>query len=236
VFYPGDLPQKRELSYASRALSSLEVNGTYYSTFKPATWRTWHDATPDDFVFSVKGARYCTNRKQLADAGPSITRFLSQGLTELGPKLGPIVWQFMPTKKLDEPDVEAFLAMLPQRFDGLALRHAIEARHPSFASTAFYDLARRHGVAIVYTNVDDHPALAEPTAGFTYARLRATRPELNQGLTSNELSTCARSLRTWSRQGDVFAYFISGAKVRNPAAAIALIGRLATPSRKRKRS
>ena len=152
VFYPDGLTQKRELEFASRALTSIEINGTYYSTFKPDSWMKWRDETPDGFVFSVKASRYCTNRKVLSDGKESFDRFLDQGLTLLGPKLGPINWQFMATKKFDPEDFEGFLKILPHEKDGLRLRHALEVRHGSFDVPQFYDLAAKYGMAIVYAN------------------------------------------------------------------------------------
>ncbi|MGO8798780.1 MAG: DUF72 domain-containing protein [Roseiarcus sp.] len=226
VFYPEGLAHKRELEFASRALTSIEINGTYYSTFAPDSWRKWRDETPDGFVFSVKASRFCTNRKVLASAGEAIARFIAQGLTELGDKLGPINWQFMATKKFDPEDFAAFLALLPREKDGLALRHAVEVRHPTFATQACYDLARKHGVAIVYAKDEEFPEIDQPTAGFTYARLMASRENLQNGVSAGELSAFAAQARAWAKRGDVFAYFISGAKVRNPAAAQALIKKL----------
>lgn len=226
VFYPSGLPHKRELEFASRALTSLEINGTYYSTFKPATWRSWREATPDDFVFAVKASRYTTNRKVLADAGPSVEKFLGQGLSELGPKLGPINWQFMATKKFDLADFSAFLDLLPKSIDGIALRHALEVRHESFKSPAFTDLARAHGAVIVYADGDDVPMIEAVSTPFTYARIMTAREDLDAGLSEDELSAVARKVKAWAKQGDVFCYFISAAKVRNPAAAQALISRL----------
>ncbi|WP_158814483.1 DUF72 domain-containing protein [Methylocapsa sp. S129] len=223
VFYPEGLSQKRELEFASRALTSIEINGTYYSSFKPDTWRKWRDETPDGFVFAVKASRFCTNRKILAEAGESVGRFIDQGLTELGDKLGPINWQFMATKKFDAADFGAFLALLPKEKDGVALRHAVEVRSPTFATQAFYDLARKHGVAIVYAKDEDFPEIDQPTADFTYARLMASREDMETGVTDGELDGFAKQARAWAKQGDVFAYFISGAKVRNPAAAQALM-------------
>ena len=227
VFYPADLPHKRELEFASGALTSIEINGTYYSTFKPDSWRKWRDETPDGFVFSVKASRFCTNRRVLADAGESVERFLAQGLTGLGPKLGPINWQFMGTKTFDADDFGAFLALLPKEKDKVRLRHAVEVRSPTFATRKFYDLARKHGVAIVYAKDEDFPEIDEPTADFTYARFMASRANLKQGATKAELDGFAKQTQRWARRGDVFAYFISGAKVRNPAAAQALIATLA---------
>lgn len=229
VFYPEGLTQKRELEFASRALTSIEINGTYYSTFKPDSWIKWRDETPDGFVFSVKASRYCTNRRELAGMGESMERFLGQGLTALGDKLGPINWQFMGTKKFDPEDFEAFLKLLPAERDGLRLRHALEVRHPSFDTPAFYELAAKYGAAIVYAEDDeapDWPRIDQPTADFTYARLMSSREDEPTGLTGNELDAIAGRVRGWAVRGEVFAYFISGAKVRNPAAAMALIARL----------
>lgn len=226
VFYPKDLTQKRELEFASRALRTIEINGTYYSSFKPTSWRKWRDETPDGFVFSVKASRFCTNRKVLAEAGESVERFVGQGLTELGPKLGPINWQFMATKKFDPADFGAFLELLPRERDGVRLRHAVEVRSPTFATQAFYDLAARHKVAIVYAKDEEFPEIDQPTADFTYARLMATDEKLVGGVSAAELTRLAKQAKGWARRGDVFAYFISGAKIRNPAAAQALAKKL----------
>ena len=226
TFYPKGLTQKRELEFASRALTSIEINGTYYSSFKRESWRKWRDETPDDFVFAVKASRYVTNRRVLAEAGDSIAKFLGQGLTELGPKLGPINWQFMETKKFDREDFAAFLDLLPNRQDGVRLRHAIEVRSPTFATPTFVDLARDHGVAIVFATGDDVPEIDEATADFTYARLMTTREDEAHGLMPKELDAATKRLCRWAERGDVFAYLIAGAKVRNPAAAIQLIQNL----------
>jgi uncharacterized protein YecE (DUF72 family) len=227
TFYPEGLAQKRELEYASRALTSIEINGTYYSTFKPASWRKWRDETPDDFVFAVKASRYVTNRKVLAGAGESVARFLGQGLTELGPKLGPINWQFLATKRFDADDFGAFLKLLPKEQDGVRLRHAIEVRSPTFATPTFADLARAHGVAIVFATGEDVPEIDEPTADFTYARLMTTRADERLGMEDAEITANAERLKTWAERGDVYAYVIAGAKERNPAAAMALMEALA---------
>ena len=222
VFYPEGLAHKRELEFASRALPSIEINGTFYSTFKPDSWRKWHDETPDDFVFSVKASRYCTNRKQLAEAGPSVERFMAQGLTQLGSKLGPINWQFAATKKFDAEDFDAFLSLLPRQQDGVRLRHAIEVRHESFAVPEFTEMAKRHGCAVVYAIGKGVPTIDEATSDFTYARIMTTEDELETGLKPAEFKKLATHAKLWSKRGDVFVYFISGAKVRDPAAAQAL--------------
>jgi uncharacterized protein YecE (DUF72 family) len=228
-FYPDDLKQKDELKYASRHVTSIEINGTYYSTFKPNSWQKWRDETPDDFVFSVKASRFCTNRRVLSENNDSLDKFLAQGLEELGPKLGPINWQFMATKKFDPVDFEGFLKLLPREIGGRPARHALEVRSPTFADQQFYDLAAKYGAAIVYA-VDDEeptwPCIDEPTADFTYARLMSSKADEPTGMSSDELDSIARQTRDWAKRGDVFAYFIAGAKVRNPAAAMALIEKL----------
>jgi uncharacterized protein YecE (DUF72 family) len=227
VFYPKDLPQKRELEYASQHLTSIEINGTYYSTFKPTSWAKWRDETPAGFVFSVKASRYCTNRRELAGACESVTRFVQQGLSVLGDKLGPINWQFMATKKFDPEDFGAFLKLLPRDVDKVPLRHALEVRSPTFLDERFYALARKHKAAIVFAADDpDFPEIDEPTADFTYARLMGTRDEVKTGYTGPALDTWAKRTKAWAKRGDAFVYFISGAKVRDPAAAEALIERV----------
>jgi uncharacterized protein YecE (DUF72 family) len=227
VFYPDKWPQAKELDYAGQHLSAIEINGTFYGRQKPASFVKWREATPDGFVFTAKASRYCTNRKVLAEAGESIARFVEQGITELGPKLGPILWQLAATKRFDGDDIARFLALLPAEQDGLPLRHAIEPRHESFADSAFFDLCRAAGVAVVYAEADKYPCFAEQTARFTYARIQTARDDLERGYAEADLDRLADQARDWAKGGrDVFLYFISGAKVRNPAAAMALIARL----------
>ena len=243
VFYPDKLSHAKELGFASRAVTAIEVNGTYYSTFKPPTFAKWRDETPDGFVFSVKASRFCTNRKVLADAGESVARFLGQGLSELGDKLGPVLWQFMPTKKFDAADFGAFLQLLPPELDGRALRHAVEVRHASFACAEFVDMARAAGVAVVFADGEGRPVIADLTAPFAYARLMDAREEVETGYDAPALDRWAAVARGWaqgrppedapllsapSAEGarDVFVFMINGAKVRAPAAAQALLTRL----------
>ena len=226
VFYPDGLTQKRELEYASRKLTSIEINGTYYSTFKPASWIKWREETPEGFVFAVKASRFCTNRKQLSAAGDSVARFIDQGLVELKERLGPINWQFMETKKFEPEDFEGFLKLLPREVGKRPLRHALEVRNKSFMDERFYELARKYNAAIVFADHDEFPPIDETTAHFTYARLMRTREDTKTGYKPAELDAWARTAKGWAARGDAFVYFISGAKVRNPDAAQALIERL----------
>jgi uncharacterized protein YecE (DUF72 family) len=226
TFYPDGLTQKRELEYASRQMTSIEVNGTYYSTFKPPTFAKWRDETPDGFIFALKASRYCTNRRDLGGAGEAVSRFLNQGIAELGDRLGPINWQFMETKKFDPTDMEAFLKLLPPEIGGQPLRHALEVRNESFKDPKFIDLARRYKVAVVFAESEGFPQIAEQTTDFTYARLMRSQDDVETGYEAPQLDHWAQQAKAWAKQGDAFVYFISGAKVRNPAAAKALIERL----------
>lgn len=227
AFFPAGLPHKRELEYASRQLTSIEVNGTFYRTQTRETFARWRDETPDDFVFAIKGPRYATNRRVLAEAGPSIERFVSSGLGALGPKLGPINWQFAPTKRFDPGDFEAFLKLLPASVEGLALRHAVEVRHDSFSTADFVALARAHQVAIVLAGDSKFPLIADATAPFVYARIMGTSEAEPLGYAPAALDAWTQRARAWADGSrDVFLYVISGAKLRNPAAAMALIERL----------
>jgi uncharacterized protein YecE (DUF72 family) len=226
TFYPDKLSQKRELEYAAQRLTSIEINGTYYSGFKPETFAKWREETPEGFVFSVKASRYCTNRRKLADAAESITRFIEQGIHELKGRLGPINWQFMGTKKFDAEDFEDFLKLLPKKVEKLQLRHALEVRHESFKDKRFYDLARKYNAAIIIADDEEFPAIEEPTADFTYARLMRTQEDVDTGYAAKELDRWAKQAKAWAKTGDAFVYFISGAKVRNPHAAMAMIERV----------
>lgn len=243
AFYPDALPQKRELAYAAEHLTAIEINGTYYGSQKPDSFAKWHDETPESFVFTLKGPRYATNRRVLAEAGPSIDRFVTGGITLLGDKLGPINWQFMATKAFDPDDFEAFLKLLPREVDGRPLRHAIEVRHPSFANPDFVALARAHAVAIITAGDSEHPTIPDVTAPFVYARIMGTSDAEETGYAPADLDRWAARARVWAEGGtpsdlapvappadaapcDVFLFVISGQKVRNPAAAMALIARL----------
>lgn len=226
LFYPAELPRKQELTFAAGKLTSIEINGTYYSTFKPPTWAKWRDETPPGFVFAVKASRYCTNRRVLAEAEEAVTRFVNQGLSELGDRLGPINWQFMASKKFDPVDFEAFLKLLPLEVGGLPLRHSLELRSPTFRNEQFYDLARRYRVAVCFADDDEFPVLDETTTDFTYARLMRSRDDIETGYSARDLDGWAKKAKEWAKRGDAFVYFISGDKHRNPAAAMALIERV----------
>ena len=223
VFYPKGLRQKDELSYVGQHLTATEINATYYGTQKPATFSNWARAVPDGFQFAVKASRFCTNRRVLGEAGESIAKFVNQGIAELGDRLGPILWQFMPTKAFDPDDFAAFLKLLPAHVDGVALRHALEVRHESFDDPAFLALAQGAGAAVVFADHDDYPAIKGYDVGFNYNRLMRTRDDEPTGYTPDEIAAWASMARDQSTHGDVFAFFISGAKVRAPAAAQAMI-------------
>ena len=227
VFYPPGLPQKRELEHAGQHLTAIEINATFYGRQKPESFANWARAVPDGFKFSVKASRYATNRKRLADGADSIEKFLGQGFHELGDRLGPILWQFAATKHFDLDDFARFLDLIPDTQDGLPIRHALEPRHESFRDPAFYDLARARNMAIAFADSDDYPCIDEPTADFTYARLQRSLDDVPTGYDDAALGGWADKARAWTKDGrDAYIFFIAGAKVRNPAAAQALIGKL----------
>lgn len=244
TFFPEGLAQKKELEFASRQLGAIEINGTYYSGFKPATFAGWAASVPEGFVFAVKASRYCTNRKVLADAGESIAKFVGQGITELGGKLGPILWQFMATKKFDAADFGAFLKLLPASHDGVRLRHAVQVRHESFAVPEFVTMCRDAGVAIVYAHSPEYPAIADVTGDFVYARLESGEDDNPLCYPEAELDRWAEAATCWASGGrpvglpyveerdppatprETFIFLIHGGKVRAPAGAMALATRV----------
>lgn len=244
-FYPPGLPRARQLEHAARHLGATEVNATFYRLQKPETWEKWADSVPHGFRFAVKASRFCVNRKDLRTAAEAMGRFTAQGFTRLGDGLGPILWQLTPTKTFDADEIRGFFALLPTHQDGIALRHAVEVRHESFRCREFVALARAAGVAIAVCDSADFPMIADLTADFVYARLRGTREDEPLGYPPAELDRWAEVARGWAkgespagldyvsdapapaRPREVFLFVISGAKVRNPAAATALIERLA---------
>ena len=241
-FYPDKLSQKKELEFASRQVTSIEINGTYYGAQKPESFAKWRAETPDDFIFAVKGTRFATNRKDLSQSKESVDRFLHSGITELKEKLGPINWQFMATKKFDAIDMENFFKLLPDSVDGVKLRHAVEVRHESFQDPAFIALARKYNVAVITAADCDFPQIADQTGDYAYLRLQGSAEAHAKGYSDKDIDAWAKRLKALSKgevpddlaqvgtskagPRDVFCYVISGHKVLNPAAAMALIERL----------
>ena len=238
-FYPKGLVQRRELEFASRRLSCIEINGTYYGTQKPAVYAKWREETPPDFIFSAKAPKRIMQSKALERTGAQVDDFIG-GIVELGDRLGPLVWQFDAGIRLDPERFAAFCALLPQHVDGRPLRHVIDVRDAGFLDTAFIALMRKHGFATVFTDSPEHPSFADVTADFVYLRLMRSRSEIATGYPADELEAWATRAREWARGDepgdlprivdetlpakprDVFIQFISAAKERNPAAAMAL--------------
>ena len=227
VFYPDKLPQSKELEYASQQLSAIEINATFYGRQKPKSWETWARTVPDDFQFAIKGSRFCVTRTRLCEGAEGIGNFFAQGFAALGPKLGPILWQFAPRRKFDADDIAGFIDLLPETLEGLRLRHAIEPRDESFRDDRFFDLCRARNIAIVLEDSDDYPTIDADTADFTYARLQRMSEDIPTGYEGAALDTFAAKVRTWREDGrDAYVFMINGAKVRAPAAALALKERL----------
>jgi uncharacterized protein YecE (DUF72 family) len=227
TFYPEGLAQSRELDFAARQFGAIEINATFYGRQSPQSWANWAKAVPDGFQFAIKGSRFCVTRPKLADAGEGIGNFLAQGLSALGPKLGPILWMLAARRKFDREDIAAFLKLLPAKLDGISLRHVIEPRHDSFRNERFFDLCREHDVAVVFGDDDEFPCIDADTASFAYARLQRMRPEVPNGYDDAALDRFAARVRQWRQAGrESFLFMINGAKIRAPAAALALQERL----------
>ena len=246
-FYPKGLAHAKELAYAAERLTSIEINGTFYRTQTPATFRKWASEVPDGFKFSLKGPRFATNRRVLKEAGDSIKRFLDSGVTELGDRLGPLLWQFAPTKKFDATDFGGFLELLPDKFGGQELRHVIEVRHDSFCNAEFIALLRKFEKPVVYTDHVKYPNIADPTGKFFYARLQRGKDTIATAYPPKEIKAWAERLRRIAEGAEpaelphvdtptrhkpapreVFAYVIHEGKIRAPAGAMALIERTRT--------
>lgn len=244
-FYPKGLVQKRELEYASRHLTAIEINGTFYGTQPPEVYARWRDETPEGFVFSLKAPRFIVGARSLAGTGAKIDAFVHGGIGELGSRLGPVLWQFDPRRAFDYDDVAAFLDLLPRTLDGAPLRHVLEVRHPSFQLPAYLALMREHGLPSVFTDSTEYPSFADLSGDIVYARLMASREQHKDGYPGLQLDAWAERAHQWARgeaPGDlpyidardaapvtpreVFVFFISAAKARNPAAAMALQARL----------
>ena len=226
VFYPNRLPQSKELEYASSQLTAIEINATFYGRQKPKSWETWEKTVPDGFQFAIKGSRFCVMRSRLCEGAEGIGNFFAQGFAALGPKLGPILWQFAGRRKFDRDDIAGFIDLLPEKLDGIVLRHAIEPRHDSFRDERFFDLCRARNIAVVFEDSDDYPCIESNTADFAYARLQRMREEVLTGYDDATLDTFAERAREWQKRGDAYVFLINGAKVRAPAAALALQQRL----------
>lgn len=222
TFYPPGLSKAKQLAYASRKMTAVEVNATYYSSFKPDTFAKWAEAVPDDFVFSLKAHRFSTVRKTKEDMKKSVDLFLGQGITSLKEKLGPINWQFPATRKFDADYFRMFLSVLPKEKDKLPLRHALEVRGTGYDVPEFYDLLTKHGATVVYAEDDEFPKLRHEGADFAVARLMRSQADEPAGYPAAEIGRFAKLASGWAKKQDVFVFFISGAKERNPAAALAL--------------
>jgi uncharacterized protein YecE (DUF72 family) len=227
TFYPDKLPHSKELEYASRQLGAIEINSTFYGRQSPKSWEAWGKAVPDDFQFSIKGARYCVSRARLAEGAEGLSKFFAQGFTALGPKLGPILWQFLPRRKFDAEDIAGFFKLLPEQLDGIELRHAIEPRDESFRSETFFRLCRDRNIAVVWEDSDEYPLIEADTADFAYARLQRMRADVPTGYDEAALKRFAAKARKWRKDGrSPYIFMINGAKERAPAAALALQDRL----------
>lgn len=225
-FYPDKLPQAKELEYASSQLGAIEINATFYSRQSPKSWEKWGNTAPDGFQFAIKGSRYCVMKSKLAEAGEGLSGFFAQGFAALGPKLGPIMWQFTHYRRFDRDDIAGFIDLLPSEIDGIELRHAIEPRHESFRDDRFFDLCRARNIAIVFEDSDDYPLIEADTADFAYARLQRMSEDVPTGYDEKSLDAFASKAGELRRKGDAYIFMINGAKVRAPAAALALQERL----------
>lgn len=244
LFYPEKLKAADELSFASRKVTAIEINGTFYRGQSPASFKKWREETPEDFVFSVKGHRAISFKKDLRDTAESLGWFVNGGVLELGEKLGPLVWQLAPFKRFSADEIGGFMKLLPKEAGGRKLRHALEVRHQSFVDPAFVDLARREGVAIVFAESEDHPPIADTTADFVYARLERMTEEEPTGYPPAVIAGWAGRARLWEKgkqpkdlplagkggggaaSRDVFVFMINGYKAHAPAAAMALLKEL----------
>lgn len=227
TFYPEKLPQRSELEYAARTFGAIEINATFYGRQSPKSWATWAESVPDGFQFAVKGSRYCVTRPRMADAGEGVGNFLDQGLTLLGPKLGPLLWMLAARRTFDADDIEAFFKLLPRERDGIALHHVLEPRHESFRDERFFDLARQYDVAVAFGDDDEFPCIDADTASFAYARLQRMRETIETGYDDEALAAFEARARRWAAdERDSYIFMINGAKVRAPAAAQALQQRL----------
>jgi uncharacterized protein YecE (DUF72 family) len=251
-FYPKGLPQKRELEYAAERMTSIEINGSFYSLQRPSSYLDWRNRTPDDFVFAVKGGRFITHMKKLSDVEKPLANFLASGVLALGPKLGPLLWQLPPNLGFDADRMTGFFNLLPrstkaagelaaQHDEKIAedraylkvdsdrpMRHALEVRHSSFATPAAVELAREHDIALVVADTAGKwPMFDDVTSDFMYVRLHGADELYVSGYTDEALDRWADKVVGWLGQGlDTYVYFDNDAKVRAPYDAMGLIERL----------
>jgi uncharacterized protein YecE (DUF72 family) len=226
VFYPRELPHRRELEYASRQVNSIEINGSFYSLQRPQSYRAWYETTPDDFVFSIKGSRFITHIRRLKEPRAALANFFASGLLHLEEKLGPILWQLPPSFRYDADRLEAFFDELPRTTREAArlgrtckgmekdrvwtrtevdrpIRHALEVRHPSFEQPEFVHLLRKHGVALVVADTAGKwPFMEDVTADFVYIRLHGDKELYASGYSDAALERWARKIRAWTKGGN----------------------------------
>lgn len=227
TFYPPELPQKRELEYASRQFGAIEINATFYGRQSAKSWAAWAEQVPEDFEFAIKGSRYCVTRPRLAEAEEGLGVYFAQGMAALGSKLGPILWMLAARRQFDREDIAGFFKLLPKQLNGIRLRHAIEPRHESFRDDKFFDLCREHDVAVVFGDDDEFPCIDADTASFAYARLQRMREDVPTGYDDASLKKFAAKARKWRKEGrDSYIFLMNGAKIRAPSAALALQERL----------
>ena len=268
VFYPPKLAHKRELSYAAGVFSSIEINGTFYSLQRPEYFEAWSAETPEDFVFAVKGPRFITHMRRLKDVKTPLANFLASGVLRLGRKLGPILWQFPPNFRFDPATLESFFKLLPhdtdsaislarrhdKRLSGRSalktnfkgrLRHAVEIRHNSFATSEFIELLQKYDVALVCADTVEWPRLMDATSDFIYCRLHGSEQLYASGYDHEAIKQWACRVASWARGKqpadaetiiksgktrrrplDVFVYFDNDAKVRAPFDAQQLMARV----------
>jgi uncharacterized protein YecE (DUF72 family) len=255
-FYPKGLPHKRELEYAAERMTSIEINGSFYSLQRPSSYLDWRRRTPDDFVFAVKGGRFITHMKKLSDVDTPLANFLASGVLALGPKLGPLLWQLPPNLGFDVDRMTGFFNLLPRTTAAAAemaarhdekitedrayltvdadrpIRHALEVRHNTFATPAAVELAREHDIALVVADTAGKwPMFDDVTSDFMYVRLHGADELYVSGYTDEALDRWADKVVGWLGQGlDTYVYFDNDAKVRAPYDAMGLIERLRSRS------
>jgi uncharacterized protein YecE (DUF72 family) len=197
-FYPRSLPHSEELAYAAERFSTLEINRTFYSLVEPKTMQAWYQATPYDHRFAVKGSRFITHNKNLANVEEPMERFLESGLADLGHKLGPILWQLGPNLRFDPGRVERFFTGLPRKWGNRKLQHVFEPRHESFFVPEMAGLARDHGIALAFSHSSAFPYTEELTAGIVYLRLHGPRQVYSSAYTRKEMENWARRIEKWA--------------------------------------